>query len=377
MTSQIESKDLGKVLVVGGCGFLGHHIVAQLLESHSAEVAVLDLRVERNRYPSVSYHAGDITSADDVRSVLEAVRPQVIIHTASPLMATLVDNTALFETVNVGGTRNLLECAGQVGCVKAFVYTSSSSVVHDGVSDLVGADESLPVLRRPVQPELYSETKAIAEGMVLAANRQHGSMLTAAIRPASIFGEGDVQLLPGLLAVYGQGLWKVQLGNNDNDFDFTYVGNVAHAHILAAVALLETHARSVPPAADERVDGEVFFITNDNPVKFWDFGHAVWRTAGYQFDPKNVWVLQPRAILIIATMIEWVFWLLFGARKKPNFTPAKVRYATLTRTFCIDKAKKRLGYRPLVSIDEGIRRGVEWALKEKEAKATADEKKKD
>lgn len=110
---------------------------------------MLDLYTDRNRLPSVSYHDGDIASLDQVRSILQTVKPPVVIHTASPTMASGADNPAIFEKVNVDGTRNLFECAAKIG-VKAFVYTSSASVVHDNVGDLVDADESLPVLRRPV-----------------------------------------------------------------------------------------------------------------------------------------------------------------------------------------------------------------------------------
>ncbi|KAI9792321.1 MAG: erg26, C-3 sterol dehydrogenase [Peltula sp. TS41687] len=375
MASQQQATTLGSVLVVGGCGFLGHHIVSQLLESYSAEVSVLDLRVNKNRFPRVSYHAGDITSPTDVRSVLEAVRPQIIIHTASPPMAAGDgDYSAFYEKVNVGGTRNLLECAGQAGCVKAFVYTSSASIIHDTVSDLVYADESWPVLRFPVQREKYSHTKGIADDVVLAANRKYGDMLTTCIRPAGIFGEGDVQMTPGMLAVYDRGLWRVQMGNNENQFDFTYVGNVAHAHILAAVALMNTHARSTPPSSDERVDGEAFFITNDQPYKFWDFTRAIWAAAGHPVDPKDVWVIPKGLGLLIATLIEWIFWIVFLGTRRPNLTRDKFIYSTLNRTYCIDKAKARLGYGPQVGINEGIERAVKWCENERRRKTEMEKK---
>lgn len=374
MASLQPATPLGSVLVVGGCGFLGHHIVSQLLKSYSAEVSVLDLRVNRNRFPSVSYYAGDITSPTDVRSVLEAVKPRILIHTASPTFAADGDFSALYEKVNVDGTRNLLECAGQARCVKAFVYTSSASVIHDTVSDLVYADETWPVLRSPVQREKYSETKGIADELVLAANRKYGDMLTTCLRPAGIFGEGDIQQTPGILAVYDRGLWRIQLGNNDNLFDFTYVGNVAHAHILAAVALMNTHAQSTPPSSDKRVDGEAFFITNDQPYKFWDFTRAVWAAAGHQVDPKDVWVIPKGLGLMIATLIEWIFWVIFLGKRRPKLTRDKFVYSTLDRTYCIDKAKSRLGYRPEVEITEGIRRTLKWLENEKREKTEMEKK---
>jgi nucleoside-diphosphate-sugar epimerase len=77
-----------------------------------------------------------------------------------------------------------------------------------------------------------------------------------------------------------------QIGTNDNLFDFSYVDNVAHAHLLAAEALLATLALRTMPLDTERVDGEAFFIGNGTPVYFWDFTRAVWIARGTPADAK-------------------------------------------------------------------------------------------
>ncbi len=360
MTSENSPKSLGSVLVIGGCGFLGYHIVSQLLESYSAQVSVLDLRTTKNRLPSVTYYDGDITSEADVRSTLEKTKPAVIIHTASPSGADSTTKAlrALYKKVNVDGTRNLVERAGEAGYVKAFIYTSSASVIHDTVSDLINADERWPIIRAPKQREYYSETKGIAECIVLAANRQYGNMLTVALRPATIFGEGDTSITPNLLKAYEKGQTKFQLGSNDNLFDFTYVGNVAHAHILAAVALINTHALKTQPLDHERVDGEAFFITNNQPIYFWDFARMIWSAAGDETQPSQVWVIEKEFGLFIVWFIEWLFWLAGG--RIPNLTRKKVKYSSLTRYYNIDKAKEILGYQPEVGVEEGVQRTVKW-----------------
>ena len=360
MTSEKSSKSLGSVLVIGGCGFLGYHIVSHLLESYSAQISVLDLRTTKNRLPSVNYYEGDIASEADVKSILEKTKPAIIIHTASPPSA---ENTtkalrALYKKVNIDGTRNLVERAGEAGCVKAFVYTSSASVIHDNVSDLINADERWPILRSPKQQEYYAETKGIAECIVLAANREYGNMLTVALRPAAIFGEGDTGITPNLLKAYEKGQTKFQLGSNDNLFDFTYVRNVAHAHALAAVALMSTHVLSTQPLDHERVDGEAFFITNDEPVYFWDFVRSVWAKAGDKTQPSQVWVIETDFGLILVWLLEWLYW--FAGGRVPNLTRKKVVYSSLTRYYNVDKAKNILGYKPQVGVEEGVRRTVQW-----------------
>ena len=358
MASQPPTKSLGSVLVIGGCGFLGHHIVNQLVESFDAQVTVFDLKTDRNRNSAVDYHDIDITSEDAVQTALKKVLPKIIIHTASPpFVGDEGKNKDLYRKVNVDGTRNLVERAGEVG-VKAFIYTSSASVIHDSVSDLINADERWPVLKAPAQREYYSETKGIAEQIILEANRKHDGMLTVAIRPAGIFGEGDVQVVPGLLKAYYGNQTKFQLGDNNNLYDFTYVRNVAFAHILAAIALLNTHALTTEPLDYERVDGEAFIITNGKPVYFWDFARLVWKAAGDKLEPSQVWVIPRDLGLKLAYALEWLYW--FAGGRKPNLSWKQFNYSTMTRYFNIDKARIRLGYKPQVDMDEGVLRTVRW-----------------
>ena len=372
MTNARSHKTPNSVLVVGGCGFLGGHIVSQLLEPSTSKVSVLDLRTTNNRLPGASYYDADITSPEAVRLVLEEVKPQIVIHTASP--TAIQDNAsaaqkrgakALYHKVNVEGTRTLVEEAGKIGCVKAFVYTSSASVVHDGHSDLVNADERWPILRAPLQKDAYSESKGTAEKLVLAANRKHGDMLTVALRPAGIFGEGDMQMIPNMLQAYRKGQTKFQLGGNENLFDFTYVGNVAYAHILAAVALMDTHALKIQPLDHERVDGEAFFVTNAQPIYFWDFARMVWKAAGDKTTPEQIWTIDKAVGLQLATIIEWLFW--FAGGRTPNLTRQKVQFSCMARFYCVDKARKLFGYEPKWGLEEAVERSVKW-FQEKDAK---------
>ncbi|PNS18584.1 Sterol-4-alpha-carboxylate 3-dehydrogenase, decarboxylating [Sphaceloma murrayae] len=354
------TKSLGNVLITGGCGFVGHKL-AKLLQDRSAytSLSVVDLRPSATPLEKVDYHFGDITDYAAMKSIFEKVRPHVVMHTASP-HANLANREVMYK-VNVEGTKTLLKVAQETG-VKAFVFTSSSSVVHDSVSDLVNANESYPLQMGDKQPEYYTTTKALAEQLVLENNRPSSAprFLTCALRPAGIFGEGDVQNLPQALVAHYKGQTNFQLGENDNLFDFTEVTNVAHAHHLAGAALLATTDREEQgqsaPLDNEKIDGEAFFITNDQPTYFFDFYRMVWGAAGSTIDPKKAWVLGKDTALLIAVVMEWVYFLLRWGQ--PNLSKTRVRYACTTRYFDCSKAKLRLGYRPIVPIDEGIKRGV-------------------
>jgi sterol-4alpha-carboxylate 3-dehydrogenase (decarboxylating) len=73
------------ILVLGGCGALGHHIIKQLLENKKAlDVTAFDICTDVNRVPGAKYVRGSMVSETDVRTVLETVKPKVIMHTVSP-----------------------------------------------------------------------------------------------------------------------------------------------------------------------------------------------------------------------------------------------------------------------------------------------------
>jgi len=161
--SSTSKQNLGKVAVIGGTGFLGHHIVNLLLERYNTEsISVIDLHTSRNRRPAsdgIQYFEADITHSSATVTIFETVQPDVVIHTASPApQGDTSSSKALFKKVNVDGTRCIVEACQTAG-IKALVYTSSASIVSDNKSDLICADERWPVIRGAAQTEYYSETK--------------------------------------------------------------------------------------------------------------------------------------------------------------------------------------------------------------------------
>ena len=173
-------------------------------------------------------------------------------------------------------------------------------------------------------------------------------------------------MTPSLLTLYYQKKTGFQLGSNDNLFDFTYVGNVAFAHILAALALLATSIASTAPLDLEKVDGEAFFITNDAPIYFWDLPRMFWREAGSQLGTDHVWTIGPNVGLPLAGIVETVCKLI-GVPTK--FTRKGFKFSCMTRYYDITKAKTRLRYRPLWSLQEGVQRATKWDTEERRKKS--------
>ena len=128
----------------------------------------------------------------------------------------------------------------------------------------------------------------------------------------------------------------------------------------AAYALLDDHkqrASSIP--SDRRVDGETFIITNDEPVAFWDFARSLGAAAGYPTKLDDITVIPRFAAVAMAAISEWAVWIMSFGQRESSMTVYKIRYSTMTRTFCIDKAKTRLRYMPKVGMAEGIQRAGE------------------
>jgi len=198
-------------------------------------------------------------------------------------------------------------------------------------------------------------------------------MLTSAIRPAGIHGEKDTTVTHKILEHGTQAsdrVLRMQLGENDNLFDFTYVGNIAYAHLLAGHRLLASYehiaAGKGGPLDYERVDGEAFNITNDSPVYFWDVTRAMWALIGRVVEPHQVWALPEGLLETVGGVAETVMGL-FG--KTPRLTARTVRYSCMTRYYSTEKAKHRLAYAPVVPLDEGIARAVGYIVAQQKSDA--------
>ncbi|SCW00993.1 LAFE_0D02674g1_1 [Lachancea fermentati] len=342
--------ELRSVLLVGGAGFLGLHLIEQFHNiSPRPDIHVFDVRPLPERIskqftfdPStIKVHQGDLTSEEDVERAIKESNANVLVHSASPMHG---NSQEIYEKVNVKGTRNLLNVSKRLG-IEAFVYTSSAGVIFNG-HDVHNADETWPIPEIPMDG--YNETKAIAEEMVLEANDPSSKFFTIALRPAGIFGPGDRQLVPGLRSVAKLGQSKFQLGDNNNLFDWTYAGNVADAHVLAAEKLLN-------PSTASQVSGETFFITNDSPAYFWALARTVWKADGHI--DKHTIVLN-RPVAIVAGYLSEFFSKLTG--KEPGLTPFRVKIVCAYRYHNIAKAKRLLGYKPRVDIEEGIQKTLAW-----------------
>ncbi|XP_024375719.1 3beta-hydroxysteroid-dehydrogenase/decarboxylase [Physcomitrium patens] len=347
-------------VVTGGRGFLAKCVVQKLLEEGRFVVRIVDLAPSIQLTPEeeaagvmrhaldtgrVQYVSCDIRSEDQVVEALRGV--SVVFHMAAP--NTSINVFKLHFDVSVTGTRNVIKACLECG-VKKLVYTSSPSIVFDGVHPLVNVDESAPICDK--FNDYYSDCKAQGEALVLSANGKNG-LLTCAIRPSGIFGPGDRLTVPAFAKSARAGKLKFILGDGKNMFDWTFVENVAHAHLCAERALVP-----VEFSGEHVVSGKAFFITNQEPIPFWDFLTKIITGLGY---PKPKFNIPAPLVLTIAEAYDSLAKVLapLGVKPAVNFNPVRLRLVTVTRTFNSNRAAQLLGYKPIVSLEEGIRRTIE------------------
>ena len=311
-----------KALVTGGGGFLGSHIV-KALRARGDYPDLRALGAETVR--------GDITDAAATASACAGI--DVVFHTAAK--AGGWGDPREYEAINVAGTQHVIDGCRKAG-VPVLVHTSSPSVVHvDG--DVEGADESIPYAEHFTAH--YPRTKMLSEKLALAASDE--KLKVVALRPHLIWGPGDRHLLPRLVSRAKAGRLR-RVGSGDPKCDTIYIDNCVQAHLLAADRL----------RAGAPLGGKAYFISDDQPVGLWTMANRMIGCAGLPPVTRSV----PAGVAYaVGATLEAAHWLL-RLDKEPVLTRFAATQMSNAQWFNIAAAKRDLGYAPVVSVEEGLRR---------------------
>ncbi|GAB5558843.1 MAG: NAD-dependent epimerase/dehydratase family protein [Synoicihabitans sp.] len=328
------------VLVTGGTGFLGSHLVEQLL-ARGRQVTM----VSRQPRPAwekrgVRVVVGQLHDAGVCQNAVRDV--STVFHVAARVG--VWGRYEDFHQDNVVATETLLSAA-RAAKINRFIHTSTPSVVYNG-RDLAGADESLPLTIDCPSP--YPLTKAQAEAKVVAANQD--DFRTVALRPHLIWGVGDPHLVPRILARARAGRLRI-VGAGTNRVDMVHIANATQAHLDAEQALLGNN----PAAA-----GRAYFITNDEPVNLWQWINDLLTALG---EPP----LSKRISLSTASRVGSIceaLWKILPLKGEPPMTRFIAAELAKDHWFDITAAKRDLGYRPKVTMAAGTHTLVEHLRKE-------------
>ncbi len=321
------------VLVTGGGGFLGSAIV-RLLISRGETVRSLS----RGRYPElermgVEHICADLADLQAVRRACQGV--EAVFHVAAKF-GTWGRYEAYYQA-NTQATLNLLSVCREVG-VSRLIYTSSPSVVFDG-RDMRGVDESAPYPARFEGP--YAQTKALGEQAVLQAARE--GLPAIALRPHLIWGPGGVHLIDRIIS---RAKRLRIVGDGTNKVDTIYVDNAAWAHILAEDGLNRNPALS----------GRTYFVSQDQPMAFAQMLNDILAAGGL---PPITRKVSPTLARLAALFCEGIYKTL-GIESEPPITRFQVDAMATDHWFDISAIKRDLGYKPVVSTEEGLKRLALW-----------------
>lgn len=345
-----------RVLVTGGSGFLGRGIVRALLEKHPTwRIAVLDVAPPEADVASCLERVFmvDVTDHEAIKQTFDqGYVPDLVLHSAGVVpsrysrYSTNSTDWDRVKAVNYDGTKNVLSAAVAAGC-RCFVYTSSVTAIIDDLDhDYHYMDETTPTGFATLH---YGKSKAMAEAYVLSPEHAEKGLKACALRPCTIIGPEDTQVVGLIHDLIAKGETSFIIGDGDNIYDWMYIDNAVYAHILAAENLLTTQTAA----------GQVFFITNQEPAYFWDFLAFIWAQFGH-YSPFRVHIPGSWAF-VVALILEWLT-LLTG--KPSTLDTGSVKDGVRTHFANNDKAIQILGYRPIIGLSEGVRRSCDGYKKQ-------------
>jgi 2-alkyl-3-oxoalkanoate reductase len=321
----------GLALVTGANGFLGGRLLERLISLRRPVAALVRAPRPDLEERGVRVVVGDLLDPSTLRAA--SAGAETVFHVASKVG--VWGPEAEFHRVNVEGLERVLDACREQR-VRRLVYTSTPSVVFNG-EHIAGGNESMPYGRDFPSP--YPATKAVAERMVLAADRPNG-LRSLALRPHLIWGPGDRYLIPRVLERARAGRLRI-IGAGNNRVDLTDVENVVDAHLLAERSLA---------AVDTQAGGRAYFISNGEPVVLWDWINELLG----RLDLPPVTRRAPLGVAVAAGAACEAVWRLFRLKGEPPITRFVAAELAKDHWFDISAARRDLGYQPKVSMAAGM-----------------------
>jgi NAD dependent epimerase/dehydratase len=317
-----------KILVTGACGFIGSHLVEKLVELN-ADVKVFVLYNSFNNWgwidtlyedikQNIDIHCGDIVEAYSVRKVMKDI--DIVFHLAA-LIAIPYSyiSPASYVNTNIKGTLNILQAAKDYG-VKKIIHTSTSEVY--GTAQYVPIDE-----KHPLQPQSpYSATKISADAMAESYWRSFDLPVIIA-RPFNTYGprQSARAVIPTIITQLLNYKKEIKLGSLHPTRSFNYVEDICKGFIALAEC--------------EEAIGKIVNIGSRNEISIGGLAKLI------------IELIYPEAKIVSEDI-----------RKRPGKSEVE-------RLVCDNSLIKKLtGWKPMVSLEEGLLKTIEWFRSEENFK---------
>lgn len=324
-----------KVLVTGGTGFIGTHLVRELIkEGH--ETAVLVKSKEKGeglkqRLP-VTVIYGDVTKMEEMDRLDEEAY-DVVFHLAAVghVSAASEESYEWFRKINEAGTENLISAFKKSQRLKKFIHFSSTAAMGFLEKSVLN-ELSVP---NPLTP--YQKSKFRSEQLPIKAWKESG-FPAFVLRPCMVYGPGGYGEFYKFCRLMKKGLFP-RVGRKRNLTPLVYVGDVVTASI-----------RSM----DAGKPGETYIIASKTSIEMDDLHGLIMKEIGskspYLYIPSRLALLGAGGLEAIAGALK----------KEPVVTRQNIRSTITDRTFDIQKIQKELGFAPQMSFEEGIHNTILW-----------------
>lgn len=319
-----------RILVTGATGFLGGVVTRQLSDNGTCQIRVLARNPKRiprvSDLPQVEVMMGDIIDLPAVRSAMKDV--DIVIHVAASLGGSLEEQTL----ANVEGTRHLAQAAVESG-VKRFVHVSTISVY--GYRNRTNVTEDMPY---DPGADAYHVTKVKAEQVLKQIANDH-DMPYSIIRPSMIYGPYSNAWTKEMFKVAKRGVW---IGDGSGSAFPIYVDDVARLCLIASV-----HPQAV---------GKAFNCTPDPSPTWREFLGEYAKLAGVER-----WAgVSPRLLRMVAPIVAFFVSKNSQLKDLPDLIPFVTDYITYENK----KARRLLGWKPEVMLQEGVQRCIPYLEQE-------------
>ena len=316
-------------LVTGATGFVGGRLAAALAGS-GYRVRALTRRgsgLEALERLGVEVVRGDLADPASLRSAAQGA--SVVFHAAGRV-SDWGPREAFLRT-NAEGTRNVVAACREAG-VARLVHLGSLTVLGLPRDGRVVSEETPTA--QPARGDFYTESKLLAERWVVEAHGK-GGLATTVVRPGAIWGPGDPNVIPRVARLLRRGAMPLVDGGR-NLLGLTHVANLVHGLLLAA----ESGAAA----------GRLYHVTDGEEITAREALDAIADALG---------VRRPRLplpfglVLGAAALVEAASRAL-GRTSPPPVTRYGVRFVSCHARYDVGRARRELGYEPVVAFREGV-----------------------
>lgn len=323
------------VLVTGATGFVGGHLVPELLKCNfNVTCLVRNMekgKVLKEKYGEIALIQGDVTKPETLKGISENI--DYVIHLAAMghVSAVTEESFKQFVGINEIGTKNLIKEFLASKQLKKFIHFSSTAAMGPALCPILD-EQSLPNPKTP-----YQRSKYRSEQIVIKAFKEY-RFPGLIVRPCMIYGPGGYGEFHKFCRLMKKGVFpKVGLGKNLTPL--VYVKDVVSAAILAL---------------ENGQPGESYVIASEQSIPMDELRKYIVNAIGV----KSPYFFVPSFLALFgAKVIETLFPLL---GKEPIVTYTNIKSTIVDRTFNINKAKSKLGYKPSYSFEEGIQKTICW-----------------